>query len=332
MKQAFLTTVLTIGLAATALAASQTEIELQGNFEGMATAPSGETMPLTAQIVALGKGKHVAKIHVGDGVVELQGINQGKLEDGIIIYENTIDLGPDLGGEFKISGKVQNRVFSGTAESAEGMHKFSLDRVEKKSPTLGQQPPEGAIVLMDGTNMDAWDVRPYWQVIGDGAMGMRGGSIVSKQEFGSAQYHIEFKTPFMPEESPGGQGRGNSGVYLMGRYELQVLDSFTDEPMDNRCGGIYKKAVPVTNASLPPEEWQTYDITFHAPQYDGNGAKTKDAVLTVVHNGTTIHNNAVLPDVTPGGVSGEEAPKGVLMLQDHHDDVNYRNIWVKPLD
>lgn len=332
MKKHLLTALLAFGLATSALAASQVEIDLQGNFEGTATGPTGESMPITAQIVALGKGDHVAKIHVGDATVELNGKCKGKIEDGLVIYEGTIDLGYDLGGEYKVSGTVQNRVFSGTSTSADGTSKFSLNRVEKGSPTLGQKAPEGAIVLLDGTNLDAWEVADYWQLIGGGAMGMRTSSIRTKQEFGDALYHVEFKTPLVPDETPGSQGRGNSGVYVMGRYEVQVLDSFTDAPRDNLCGGIYKKAVPTTMACLPPEEWQTYDITMHAPQYDASGKKTKDAVITVVHNGTTIHNNVVLPDVTPGGVSGEEAAKGVLMLQDHHNDVNYRNIWVKPLN
>ncbi|MBX3180182.1 MAG: DUF1080 domain-containing protein [Candidatus Hydrogenedentes bacterium] len=332
MKKTVLSLALALGLAMPALAASQVEIELQGNFEGSAKSPSGEVMPLAAQIVALGSGKHVAKILVGDAKVEIEGRSRGKIEDGIIDYSGTIDLGNDLGGEYAITATVQNKVFSGEAKSAEGVHTFSLNRVQKPSPTLGQAPPEGAVVLMDGTSMDAWVVKPLWQLIGDGAMGMRRGSITTKEEFGSAHYHVEFKTPLMPREEPGSQGRGNSGVYVMGRYEVQVLDSFTDEVKDNRCGGIYQKAVPRVNASLPPEEWQTYDITMRAPEFDASGNKTKDAVITVVHNGITIHDNVVLPSATPGGVSGEETAKGVLMLQDHGDDVNYRNVWVNPLD
>lgn len=331
MKKFLLAGILALGVTASAMAASEKEIHLQGNFVGTATAASGEVMPLTAQIVALGKGKHVAKVHVADAVVELNGMTQGKAEDGLCIYEGTVNLGGDL-GVFKVSGKVENDVFSGTSQGNEGTSTFSLKRVEKGSPTMGQKAPEGATVLLDGGNLDAWVVQPYWQLIGDGAMGMRASSIQSRAEFGSAQYHIEFKTPFVPEEAPGSQGRGNSGVYVMGRYEIQVLDSFTDAPRDNLCGGIYKKAVPIASACLPPEEWQTYDITFNAPEYDASGNKTKNAVITVVHNGVTIHNHAELDGATPGGVSGEEAAKGVLMLQDHHNDVNYRNIWVNPLN
>lgn len=331
MMKRMMAAVLVLGLATSTLAASQKEIELQGNFEGTSTGPGGETMPITAQIVALGKGKHVAKVHVGDVVVPIEGQTKGKVEDGLCLYEQTIDFGADHGGVFKINGKVEDRVFSGTGVGTDGTYHFSLNRVEKGSPTLGQAPPAGAIVLQDGSSMDAWVIRPYWQHLGDGSMGMRSSSIMTKDEFGSAQYHIEFKTPLMPEETPGSQGRGNSGVYVMGRYEVQVLDSFSDEPRDNRCGGIYKKAVPIAAPCLPPEEWQTYDITFHAPEFDGNGTKTKNATITAKLNGVTIHNNVELDGATPGGVSQEEAARGVLMLQDHHDNVNYRNIWVKPL-
>jgi len=330
MKKTFLSGCLALSLSLSAFAADVKEIELQGNFEGSSKSPIGEEMPLTAQIVALGQGKHVAKINVDGAVVEIKGMTKGKAEDGLCLYEDTIDLGPEM-GRFKVSGKVENRVFSGTAEGTDGIHNFSLARVEKGSPTLGMKAPEGAIVLQDGTSMDAWVQEPFWNVR-NGVMNMSGHSIRTKEEFPSMQLHLEFKTPFMPNEAPGSQGRGNSGVYVMGRYEVQVLDSFTDAPKDNLCGGIYQKAVPIASACLPPEEWQTYDMEFHAPKFDGSGAKTADAVITVKLNGTVIHDKVVLPSCTPGGVSDQEAAKGVLMLQDHHDKVEYRNIWVKPLD
>ncbi len=331
MKKTLLTAGLALALSLNVFAAGQKELDMMGNFEGKFT--SGWTdMSISAQIVALGKGKHVAKLNVDGNIIEVEGKTKGKAEDGLCLYDQTLDLGPDMGGKYHIVGQVTGGVFTAEIDGETQDGAFELKRVVKGSPTMGQKAPEGAKVLLDGSNLDAWVVQPYWKLLGGGAMGMRKSSIHTKEEFGSAQYHIEFKTPFMPEEAPGSQARGNSGVYLMGRYEVQVLDSFTEEPRDNFCGGIYKKAVPVVNACAPPEEWQTYDITFHAPQYDGSGKKVKDATITAVHNGITIHDNVVLPDVTPGGVSGEEAPVGVLMFQDHGDDVNYRNVWVKPLD
>jgi hypothetical protein len=329
MTKKLLTGCLALTLTFSALAASQKEIELQGNFEGSTTGPGGEYMSVTAQIVALGQGKHVAKIHVADAVVEVNGQTEGKPEDGLCLYNEVVNL-PDM-GDYKITAKVEDKVFSGTADGPSGKHEFSLKRVEKGSPTLGLKAPEGAIVLMDGSSMDAWVQEPFWNIRG-GVMNMSGHSIRTKEEFPSMQLHLEFKTPFMPNEAPGSQGRGNSGVYVFGRYEVQVLDSFTDAPKDNLCGGIYQKAVPIASACLPPEEWQTYDMEFQAPKFDANGVKTSDAVITVKLNGTLIHDKVVLPSCTPGGVSDQEAAKGVLMLQDHHDKVEYRNIWVKPLD
>ena len=165
---------------------------------------------------------------------------------------------------------------------------------------------------------------------GDGSVGMQSSSIWTKEEFGSALYHVEFMTPYMPNDR--GQGRGNSGVYVEGRYEIQVLDSFTDEPRDNQCGGIYQQAVPLCNPCLPPGEWQTYDLEFKAPKFDANGKKVENARLTAKLNGTVIHDNLELRHPTPGGLSGKEAPAGNLLFQDHGNNVRYKNVWIKPMN
>src|SRR5690606_3194543 len=131
-------------------------------------------------------------------------------------------------------------------------------RVELGSPTLGLAPPEGAIVLFDGANLDDWERYPLtYSITGEGFR-VSDSDLITKREWGSHRLHLEFRTPFMP--SARGQQRGNSGVYIQGRYEVQVLDTFGLEPADNYCGGIYQQAVPLTNACLPPMEWQTYDI------------------------------------------------------------------------
>lgn len=171
------------------------------------------------------------------------------------------------------------------------------------------------------------DLTAQWRLT-DGAMAVQpgSGSLMTRDRFGSFDLHLEFRTPFMPAAK--GQARGNSGVYVHGRYEIQVLDSYGLEGKDNECGGIYKVARPLLNMCAPPGQWQTYDIAFTAPQFDAAGSKTANARLTVQHNGVPIHQDLELPEATPGGVDQTEAPTGPLLLQDHSDLVQYRNIWL----
>lgn len=195
-----------------------------------------------------------------------------------------------------------------------------LKKVERKSPTLGAQPPQGAIVLFDGSTPDHFENGKLMEGNLLGATGC-----VSKQQFGDHSLHIEFRTPFMPKST--GQQRGNSGVYVQGRYEVQVLDSFGLEGKDNECGGIYKASEPTVNACLPPLAWQTYDINFTAAKYDDAGKKTDNARITVKHNGIVIHNQLELKSGTPG-YKPEGPGKLGLFLQNHGNPVAFRNIWV----
>ncbi len=152
------------------------------------------------------------------------------------------------------------------------------------------------------------------------------GSLVSKQKFTDFFLHIEFRTPFMPDQT--GQKRGNSGVYLQGRYEVQILDSYGLEGADNECGGIYKVARPRVNMCAPPLQWQTYDITFTAARFDSGGVKINPAQITAIHNGVPIHENLILPGPTGGALDRNENEPGGIMLQDHGNLVQFRNIWV----
>lgn len=240
----------------------------------------------------------------------------------VVLFDGKSDLGV-------AKGKITGETMTGTLEVKGKKREFTLKRTMTAPPSLGEKAPQDATVLLGASGMDAWNVQPHWVVDGDGAMHMQGSNIVSKPEFGDAQYHLEFMCPFMASSS--GQARGNSGVYVQGRYEVQVLDSFGDLPADNLCGGIYQQAKPSVCASLPPLQWQTYDITFIAPKFDAAGKKTSDAEITVVHNGVTIHDHVKLTHPTPGGVTDQEGAAGPLMLQDHGNTVKYRNIWVKPL-
>jgi hypothetical protein len=138
--------------------------------------------------------------------------------------------------------------------------------------------------------------------------------------------HIEFRLPWMPKAR--GQGRGNSGLYVTGRYEVQMLDSFGLAGADNECGGIYKVAEPKQNLCYPPLRWQTYDVDFTAAKFDAEGKKTANAKLTVKHNGYPIHENLEIPGPTGGARSSDEKGPGPVFLQDHSNPVRYRNIWV----
>ena len=194
-----------------------------------------------------------------------------------------------------------------------------LNKVERKSPTVGAKPPQGAIVLFDGSSADNFE---KGQVIEGNLLGATG--CVSTKTFGDHSLHIEFRTPFMPKSR--GQARGNSGVYVQGRYEVQVLDSFGLDGADNECGGIYKASKPAVNMCLPPLAWQTYDIDLTTAKYDDAGKKTQNARITVKHNGVVIHDNLELAAGTPG-FRPEGPDKLGLFLQNHGNPVAFRNIW-----
>ena len=201
----------------------------------------------------------------------------------------------------------------------EGNKFAELKKVVRESPTLGAKPPKGAIVLFDGTSADKFKNA---KISEDKLLIPRADSI---QKFGSHKLHIEFFLPFKPKAK--GQGRGNSGCYLQGRYEVQVLDSFGLEGRNNECGGIYSIKAPDLNMCYPPLSWQTYDIEFTAAKFK-DGKKVEDARMTVLHNGVKIHDNVKLPKRTTASPLPEGPEPGYLHLQDHGNPVRYRNIWV----
>ena len=206
-----------------------------------------------------------------------------------------------------------------TAKYKDGKGLATLARVERKSPTMGAKAPEGATVFFDGSNNQGWNNGKMIE-----GMLLGANTCSTKKQLGDHTLHIEFRTPFMPKAR--GQGRGNSGVYIQGRYECQVLDSFGLEGENNECGGIYTVAKPIVNMCLPPTTWQTYDMEFTAAKYDAAGKKTTPARVTIKHNGVLIHDNIELKG-TPGYKPEGPAPES-LFLQNHGDAVAFRNIWV----
>jgi hypothetical protein len=196
-------------------------------------------------------------------------------------------------------------------------------------------PPAGAVVLFDGKDNSKWEGmggKPCPWKVENGALACvpGSGSIVSKEKFGDCRLHIEFRVPLMPDAK--GQARGNSGVYLQGRYEIQVLDSFgIAQPDKGDCGALYSIVAPRVNACKPPEQWQTYDITFRAPKFDAQGKMTKKGELTVLQNGINIIDRFPLDRNTPGELDKDLSKPGPILLQDHGNLVKYRDIWLVPL-
>jgi len=175
-----------------------------------------------------------------------------------------------------------------------------------------------------GTTEDAaWPVK-------DGAMTTEGYDIVTKRKFTDFQLHVEWMEPDMPEAK--GQAKGNSGVFMQGRYEIQVLDSYgIADPGTGDCGALYGKAAPLVNACKPALQWQTYDILFRAPRFDAEGKQIENARITVLQNGITIQNNTVIPGPTWGETFGELKDPGPVVLQYHGNQLQYRNVWILPL-
>jgi len=193
--------------------------------------------------------------------------------------------------------------------------------------------PGDAVVLFDGKDFSQWAADGAkdigWQ-IADGAMKSvpKTGSIVTKRSFGDFKMHAEFKTPQLPADVKG-QGRGNSGIYIQRRYELQILDSYGLEPKNNECASLYRFKAPDKNVCDLPGRWQSYDIIFHAARYEA-GKKVANARITVWHNGVCVHNNAELQDKT--GAGRPEGPEpGPILLQEHGNEVWFRNVWIVPL-
>lgn len=280
------------------------DFDIQGEYSGMVD--GGKT---GVQVIANGGGKFDFVVY--NGGLPGDGWDKGEVVRG---------SGGATDGVLKTQvDDVEVTLQNGAITSAGG--EADLKKVARKSPTLGAKAPEGAVILFDGKDTDAWK---------DGAKmtesGLLKAGVTSKEVFDAFQIHIEFRTPFKPFAR--GQGRGNSGFYAQGRHEVQILDSFGLKGENNECGGIYTIASPAQNMCFPPLSWQTYDIDFTPAEFDAEGKKTKNALISVKHNGVLIHENVELTHATTASPLKEGKESGPVYLQDHGNPVVYRNIWL----
>ena len=325
----------------------------QSNFKGTFVDPDDPSLPIDfkyqgeylgagigCQAIALGKGAFQLVLYPG-GLPGAGWDGKGKSLISGKLIQNGVVLEPSVGprkylhseaetfsptrkvppvGHIPYSGSIDGEVLTLLGANSK---KLQLKKTVRKSPTLGLEPPEEAIVLFDGSNKEEWD---------GGRLDAKtrflntdGKDILSKRKFNDYLLHLEFMLPFRPLAR--GQGRGNSGLYHVDMYENQILDSFGSDGIHNECGGIYSIKDSAVNACFPPLTWQTYDVEFtNAKSHDGK--KIKDARITVRLNGILIHENFDIPRKTGGARSEPEGTSGPIKLQGHGNPLQFRNIWI----
>jgi hypothetical protein len=310
-------------------APQEADTPLMGEYAGSFTSAEGKSVDAVAKVVAQRrKGKAAAYR------VTLTALAAGAIEKTVIGQDAKIVQKADLSGtpedgRLALKGGDWTGSIVGEKLSASGKAgKFALSRHERKSPTLLAKPPAGAIVLMPyaagkATSLAEW-VNQKWQPLADGSALISGGSNKTKRQFRRFKLHMEFRIP-------NDLGGGNSGVYILDRYEIQILNSFGRTPGKGDCAAIYKTFAPPINACLPAGRWQTYDITFAGPKLEGTRA-VKLPVVTVVHNGVTVHKDVKIPSPTGQAKPRGHAEAGPILLQAHGSATRFRNIWIVELD
>ncbi|HEX7859917.1 MAG TPA: DUF1080 domain-containing protein [Verrucomicrobiae bacterium] len=296
-------------------------------YEGFWSATNGAKGRLTAQIRPLANNQYdgfILLVRAKTPVTAFR-LKPATEQNGTLKFSgDTVELPQgELLADNKLTCELRDGKIVGTFEGELGQGKFDASRSARKSPTLGQKPPKHAIILTQPDNTNAWQ-NLSWPLSKEGVLRVAKGNIAAKDKLTNFRLHVEFRTPYLPIQL--GQDRGNSGVYLQGKYEVQVLDSFGLYPLqDNDCGGIYKVQSPFGNACLAPMEWQTYDITYV------EGSANRPPRITVEHNGVRIIERAEVPAaLIESGTGGGVQNSGFLMLQDHGNPVEFRNIWALP--
>lgn len=299
------------GPAYTEIPADDPNFTLMGEYIGDIATGESETLTLGLQIRAIGSDEFDAVTFFGG----LPGQEKHESAPSRLIGRRSGDFVVLSGGPWAVFVEQERCL----VVDRKGTTLGTLERIERTSPTLWAQPPQGATVLFDGTNIDQFTKAEMTE---EGLL-MQGADI--KPMFQDFNLHVEFKLPYMPEAR--GQDRANSGVYLQSRYECQILDSFTQDLLINGAGALYQFRAPDVNACLPPLVWQTYDIQFTAPRWASDGTKIRNARVTSWLNGIKVQDNVELPNKTGAG----QAEEPVLLpskLQNHGDPVRFRNVWV----
>lgn len=294
-----------------------------GQYAGTFYPDSVTQMPATAVVVAEGEDHYRIRI-------EATSNDPQRATTMVEVYASKSGFEALIGsrsGGYHWHGQIKDGHLSVASEY--GLH-FELDKVTRKSPNEGLQPPAGAVVLLpykQGTrpDLDAW-TNQEWKALDRGAMQVGKGSTTTKERFGDIQHlHLEFWLPLEPLNR--GQSRCNSGVFLNDLYEVQILDSFGLVETSGDCGSLYSVKRPDVNALLPPETWQTYDIEFHAARLGADGKVSEEARITVYLNGVKIHDNVAIPRPT-ANPNADQKPTGPIQLQDHGHPIQFRNIWL----
>jgi hypothetical protein len=296
--------------AAITVAEADADFPLQGEFTGDIQI-DGQAVKYGARVIAMGKGNFRVVGYPGglpgDGYA---GAERVELESAV--QNGRVQFSHD---------DVVSLLRDGAITITAGGNEIGvLKKVERKSPTLGMKPPTGATVLFDGSTAENFN---GGKKTDDGLLVQGATSKLTHQD---VTVHLEFQLSYMPTAT--GQARANSGCYLQGRYEVQILDSFGLAGKNNECGGLYEIKDPELNMCYPPLAWQSYDIDFTAAKFGSDGKKTADAQITVKHNGVTIHKDVALPRSTRASPLPEGAEPGPLYLQDHGNPIRFRNIWV----
>ncbi len=295
---------------------------------------------LVAQVIPRGSGQYqINLLPEFDVKCEPLACVDAKVADGALRFDQDGWKGGVKGGCFAGSGTIEGEPVT-----------FELKRVVRPPSRVGAKPPEGSIVLFDGSGFDHWQVHrskipstkivwelheDYMRVTPIDSKSPAGHSIATKEAFQDFRLHLEFRLPLMSDKT--GQARANGGLAFedYSWYEVQILDSYGLEGLDNECGGIYKVAAPAVNMCRPPLMWQTYDIEYHAPKYADDGTRTRPGRISVIHNGKQIHKDVELPDSPKAQqrrkAKPDSATVGRIILHYHKNPIEYRNIWFEKL-